>query len=75
MSWAALSFKSGAVVKHCIVAENVIIGENAVVGAMPEDGENGVATVGSGVTIGAEAAKIGPNAMVSNNVKGGEEKW
>jgi len=26
------------------------------------------------VTIGAEAV-IGPNAMISNNVEGGEEKW
>ena len=66
--------ESGAVVKHCIVAENVKIGENAVVGAMPKDGEQGVATIGSGVTIGAEAV-IGPNAMISNNVEGGEEKW
>jgi len=33
-----------------------------------------VATIGSGVTIGAEAV-IGPNAMISNNVEGGEEKW
>ena len=66
--------ESGAVVKHCIVAENVRIGENAVVGAMPKDDEHGVATVGSGVTIGAEAV-IGPNAMISNNVEGGEEKW
>ena len=66
--------ESGAVVKHCIVAENVRIGENAVVGAMPKDDEHGVATIGSGVTIGAEAV-IGPNAMISNNVEGGEEKW
>ena len=51
-----------------------MIGENAVVGAMPADGEKGVATVGSGVEIGA-GAKIGPNAMINNNVKGGEEQW
>ena len=38
--------------KHCIVAENAVIGENAVVGAMPEDEENGVATVGPGVFVG-----------------------
>ena len=66
--------KAGAVVEHCIVAENVVIGENAVVGAMPKDGENGVATVGSGVYIG-DNAKVGPNAMVNNNVKDGEEQW
>ena len=41
---------------------------------MPKDDEHGVATIGSGVTIGA-AAVIGPNAMISNNVEGGEEKW
>ncbi|MEI3187910.1 MAG: hypothetical protein V8S27_09095 [Lachnospiraceae bacterium] len=52
----------------------MVIGENAVVGAMPSDGEKGVATVGSGVYIGA-SAKIGPNAMVNNNVKDGEEQW
>ena len=66
--------KAGAVVKHCIVAENVEIGENAIVGAMPSDGEKGVATVGPGVTVG-DGAKIGPNAMVYEDVKGGEEKW
>ena len=43
-------------------------------GAMPVDGEKGVATIGSGVYIG-DNAKIGPNAMVSKNVKGGEEQW
>ena len=41
---------------------------------MPSGGENGVATVGSGVVIG-DNAKIGPNAMVNNNVKDGEEQW
>lgn len=66
--------KAGAVVKHCIIAENVVIGQNAVVGAMPSEGENGVATIGSGVHIG-DTAKIGPNAMVNNNVKDGEEVW
>ena len=66
--------KAGAVVKHCIVGENVVIGENAVVGAMPEGDEKGVATVGPGVCVGANA-KIGPNAMVKENVKDGEEQW
>ena len=64
--------KSGAVVKHCIVAENVTIGENAVVGAMPSGDENGVATIGAGITVG-DGAKVGPKAMVSKNVEGGEE--
>ncbi|MCI5869282.1 MAG: glucose-1-phosphate adenylyltransferase [Dorea sp.] len=65
------TIKAGAVVKHCIVAENVIIGEYAVVGAMPEGDAAGVATVGPGVVIG-DHAKIGPNAMIRNNVEGGE---
>ena len=68
------TIKSGAVVKHCIVAENVTIGENTVVGAMPTEEENGVATIGSGIVIG-DNAKIGPNAMITKNVEGGEEKW
>jgi glucose-1-phosphate adenylyltransferase len=65
--------KSGAVVKHCIIAENVVIGENATVGAMPTETEKGVATVGAGVYVG-DHAKIGPSAMVSNNVKDGDEQ-
>ena len=67
------TIRKGAVVKHCIVAENVEIGEGAVVGAMPEGDEKGVATVGNNVIIGA-GAKIGPNAMVRENVKDGEEQ-
>lgn len=55
-------------------AENVTIGKKAVVGAMPKDGEKGVATVGSGVVIG-DGAIVGPNAMVNKNVEGGEEQW
>lgn len=58
--------KAGAVVKHCIVGENAVIGEGAVVGD-----ETGVATVGPDVVVGAQA-KIGPNAMVRENVEGGE---
>ena len=68
------TIERGAVVRHCIIAENVTIKENAVVGAMPEGDEHGVATVGFGITIG-EGAVIGPKAMVKNNVKGGEEQW
>ena len=64
--------KAGAVVRHCIVAENVTIGENAVVGAMPDGDCKGVATIGPDVIVG-DGAKIGPNAMVDNNVEGGEE--
>ena len=66
--------QAGAVVKHCIIAENVTIGPKAIVGAMPTEGEKGVATVGSGLMISA-GAKIGPNAMIVKNVEGGEEVW
>jgi glucose-1-phosphate adenylyltransferase len=59
------------VVKHCIVAENVVVSEGAQIGEMPEDGRKGVATIGSGVTIGKNA-KMGADAMVSENVKDGE---
>ena len=65
--------KAGAQVKHCIVAENAVIGENAIVGAMPEGEEKGVATIGPDVIVGANA-KIGPNAMVKEDVKEGEEQ-
>ena len=68
------TIKAGAVVKHCIIAENVTVGENAVVGAMPTEEEKGVATIGANVSVGA-GAKIGPNAMVRNDVKDGEEQW
>ena len=68
------TIKAGAVVKHCIIAENVTVGENAVVGAMPTEEEKGVATIGANVTVGT-GAKIGPNAMVRNDVKDGEEQW
>ena len=68
------TIKAGAVVKHCIIAENVTVGENAVVGAMPTEEEKGVATIGANVNVGA-GAKIGPNAMVRNDVKDGEEQW
>ena len=71
--------KAGACVKHCIVAENVTIEEGATVGAMPEGGLNidepgDVATVGSDVRIG-KGATVGPKAMISSDVKDGEEQW
>ena len=65
--------KAGAQGKHCIVAEDAVSGENAIVGAMPEGQAKGVATIGPGVTVGANA-KIGPSAMVKENVKEGEEQ-
>ena len=66
--------KAGAVVKRSIIAENVVIGENAVVGGDSDDDTKGVATIGSGIYVG-DGAKIGPNAMVNENVKDGEEQW
>ena len=48
-------------------------GENAIVGAMPVGDSKGVATIGPDVIVGA-GAKIGPNAMVKENVKEGEEQ-
>ena len=69
------TIKAGAVVKHCIIAEKAVIGEGAIVGATPEgEGVGEVATVASHVKVGANA-KIGPNAMVYEDVKEGEEKW
>ena len=41
---------------------------------MPTEDEKGVATIGANVIVGA-GAKVGPNAMVRNDVKDGEEQW
>lgn len=68
------TIRSGAVVRHCIIAENVLIESDAIVGAMPDENSNGVATIASGVCIGKKA-KIGPDAMARTNVKDGEEEW
>ena len=68
------TIKAGAQVRHCIVAERATIEENAIVGANPEgDGVGDVATIAAGVTIGKNA-KIGPSAMVYEDVKEGEEQ-
>lgn len=68
--------ESGAQVHYSIIAEDVIIKKGAVVGARPEDmtdekGAWGVAVVGEGVTIG-ENAKVGPKAMLEQDVAAGE---
>ena len=68
------TIKSGAQVRHCIVAEKAVIEENAVVGETPEGEDVGeVATIAAGVTIGRNA-KIGPSAMIYEDVKEGEER-
>jgi glucose-1-phosphate adenylyltransferase len=66
--------KAGAKVRHCIVGENAVIGANTIVGAMPADGENGVATVGPGIKVGDNAV-IGPKAMINSDVKDGDTQW
>ena len=66
--------KAGAVVRHCIIAENATIEEDAVVGAKPKgEGIGEVATIAADVTIG-KGAKIGPSAMIYEDVKEGEEQ-
>ena len=67
--------KSGSVVEYAIVAEDTVIGRNTRVGAPPTpDRENwGIAVVAQGLKVGDNAV-ISPNAMITKNVKGGEEK-
>ena len=60
-------------VAYAIVAENAVIGEEATIGAPPnEDPGLGIAVVGGGVHIGDKAV-IRPNAMIREDVKGGEQ--
>ena len=67
------TIKAGAVVKHCILGENVEVGENAVVGEHPAGGGIGdVAHVGPGLKIGANAV-VTPAAKVYEDVKEGEK--
>jgi glucose-1-phosphate adenylyltransferase len=65
--------KAGAVVNYAIVAENAVIESDAVVGATPSEDPNwGIAVVASGVTVG-EKATVAANAMIREDVKGGEQ--
>ena len=64
--------KAGATVEYAIIAENAVIEPGASVGTPPDATENwGVAVVASGVTIG-ERATVSANAMIRDDVKGGE---
>ena len=67
------TIEAGAVIKHCIIGENVWVGPNAVIGEHPEGGGIGdVAHVGPGLKIGANAV-VGPTAKVYEDVKEGEK--
>ncbi len=65
---------AGAQVRCAIVAENAAIRENAVVGGHREDGKlrPPITVVAGGVHVGA-AAKVAAGAMLTEDVKGGEE--
>ena len=68
--------KTGAVVEYTIVAENTVIGRNARVGAPPtaDNQEDwGIAVIAQNLKVG-DNATISPKAMITKNVKGGEEK-
>jgi glucose-1-phosphate adenylyltransferase len=65
--------KAGAKVNYAIVAEKAVIEAGAVVGAAPSKDPNwGIAVVASGITVG-ENATVAPNAMIREDVKGGEQ--
>jgi len=64
--------KAGASVEYAIIAENATIEPGASVGTPPDATPGwGVAVVASGVTIG-EKAIVSANAMIRDDVKGGE---
>ena len=65
--------KAGAKVSYAILAENAVVEAGASVGA-PPSGESdwGIAVVASDVTVGP-GATVAPNAMIREDVKGGEQ--
>ena len=65
--------KEGAKVYYSIVAENATVEAGATVGAAPDGSDSwGIAVVAGGVTVG-ERATVLPNAMIREDVKGGEQ--
>ena len=62
-----LRTQAGAVVKRCILAEDVVIGAGARVG-----GDGPIAHVGTGLTVGA-GATVKEGAKVFESVKEGME--
>ena len=65
--------KEGAKVYYSIVAENATVETGATVGAAPDGSDSwGIAVVAGGVTVG-ERATVLPNAMIREDVKGGEQ--
>lgn len=68
--------KAGATVDYAIVAENAVIGEQAVVGTPPPlhgSDEWGITVVAQDVAVSAGSV-VPANAMITRDVKGGEEK-
>ena len=65
--------KEGAKVYYSIVAENATVETGATVGAAPDGSDSwGIAVVAGGVTVGKNATVL-PNAMIREDVKGGEQ--
>ena len=65
--------KEGAKVYYSIVAENATVESGATVGAAPDGSDSwGIVVVAGGVTVG-ERATVLPNAMIREDVKGGEQ--
>ena len=67
---------SGASVQYAIIAENTVVESGAKVGERPENIEDlsqwGVAVVGADLTVGKNAV-VKPKAMITENVKEGEQ--
>ncbi len=67
---------NGASVQYAIIAENTVVESGAKVGERPENIEDlsqwGVAVVGADLTVGKNAV-VKPKAMITENVKEGEQ--